>query len=275
MNLPTWLGDLSHLESYSPVIGSDHAAELRQHFRIGGIESFGRSTVAGMLQQAELYASSTRPCTRCGGHIWTGEEDPNPERGGCGFVPSGSKRNREVTQKQAEFLALLEIEVDSVPISADLPCPDCGCHGWVAAGRHATEQLTARPTGSSVHGEPSAGGLDVDLQILAVCGRRLDRADCLLPITSAGLAAYLEPGGGILMALWNLVPAGKTWLRQNKLDLPARQFFDAGRAAQEKNRDPKIDAVIKTCDAQARSLLDAMGCAWNAAVEFERSEVAA
>jgi hypothetical protein len=77
------------------------------------------------------------------------------------------------------------------------------------------------------------------------------------------------------MSLWHLVPAGKTWLRQNKLDLPARQFFDACRAAQEKNHDAKVNAVIRTCDEQAQCILDAAGRAWNASVAIEIKEAAA
>jgi hypothetical protein len=274
-SLPTWLGDVSHLEKYSPVICSDHADELRQNFRIGGIEAFGKSTAAGMLDRAELFSAGTRPCTRCGGHVWTGEEDSEPERSGCGFVPSHSARNRAVTAKQAEFLALLDIEASTVPIMADLPCPDCECRGWVQTGRHATGPLTARPTGSSKKGEPIAANMDIDLQILAVCGRRLERADCLLPIASISLAAQFEPGGGNLMAQWALVPAGKTWLRQNKTGIPPSQFFAAARISQEVNHDAKVDAVIRACDEQGRALLNASGCAWNAAVALELQERAA
>jgi hypothetical protein len=96
-----------------------------------------------------------------------------------------------------------------------------------------------------------------------------------LPIASTGLAAYLEPGGGILMALWHLVPSGKTWLRQNTRDMPTREFFSARRASQEKNHDPKVEVVMGACDAQAEDLLDAVGRAWNAAIALEQAEAAA
>jgi hypothetical protein len=272
--LPDWIGDLSHLELFPSVIMADHATELRQYFRIGGIEAFGKSTVAGMLARAELFSSGTRPCLRCGGHIPLNDDDQTPERGGCGFVPSGSKRCREITQKQAEFLALLDIPTESIPLAADTPCPDCGCHGWVVTGRHAAVPITARPTGSSVKREPSADGLDIDLQILAVCGRRLDRADLVLPVASTTLSGYLEPGSHGLLSLWALVPAGKTWLRQNRLGTQPTAYFAAARIAQEKNHDPKVDNVIRACDDQAAKLLRAAGCAWNAAVAVESKESA-
>lgn len=287
ITMPDWLGDLTHLEAYPSTIMADHATELRQYFRIGGIDAFGKSTVAGMLDRAELYSSGTRPCERCGGYRNKGtrvEEDehgvkvevtdPIPDRGGCGFIPSGSKRCRAISSKQAEFLAMLDLPVESLPLAADIPCPDCGCRGWVAAGRHASGPLTARPTGSSVPHEPIAAGLDIDLQILAVCGRRIARADALMLGASAVLAGYLEPGSHRLLSLWALVPAGKTWLRQNKLGIQTTAFFMAARVTQEANHDPKVDAVMKACDEQASALWRAAGCAWNAAVAAELMEVA-
>jgi len=145
----------------------------------------------------------------------------------------------------------------------------------VVTGRHATGPLTARPTGSSVKREPAAETMDIDLQILAICGRRLDRACALLPVALPGLAAQFEPGGGNLAALWHLVPAGKTWLRQNKLGSTPLTFFLAAKIAQEKNKDPKVKKVIDACNAQACELIAAIGRAWNAAVFIEQSEAAA
>lgn len=271
--LPSWLGDFSYLEQYSPVILADHACELRQYFRTGGIESFGKSTAAGMLARAELYSHGTRPCLRCGGYAPTSDDDPVPERGGCGFVPSNSRRSREVSQKQAELLTLLGIEASEVPAAADMPCPDCGCRGWIVTGRHAAGPLTARPTGSSVRHEPQVGDTDTDLQILSVCGRRLERADRLLPVTSAALSAFLEPDSKGLTGLWHLVPAGKTLLRRNVKGLAPTQFFDVERLAQESNKSPQIARVFDTCNDQSRELLNAAGCAWNAAVKLESKAV--
>lgn len=275
MKSTSWLGNVSHLDGYSGVICSDHAAELRQHFRMGGIEAFGRSTVAGALYRAELYASWTKPCVKCGGHVWEGPEDPIPERVGCGFIPSKSKRNLAVTAKQREWLALLDLDgIAPPPVAADFPCPDCECRGWVPTGKHATGPITARPTGTKSRQEPSIGSVDMDLQILAVCSRRLERADVLFRETSTVLAAYLEPDGGLPLSLWHLVPAGKTWLKQNKTALPPRHFFEAARIVQETNCDAKVRLVIKTCDEQAKAILEVAGKAWNAAVACEQTEAA-
>lgn len=273
MTHPTWLGDISHLDEFDPTISSDHASELRQYFRIGGVEAFGKSTVAGMLKRAEVFSCGTKPCLRCGGHIPIDQDDPLPEKLGCGFVPSNSERNRLVTAKQAEFLALLDIEVaESIPMAADMPCPACGCRGWVESRRHPTGPITARPTGSSVKREPAADGMDIDLQILAICGRRLDRATALLPLALPTLAAQYEPGGGSLVALWHLVPAGKTWLRKNKTGTTPLAFFLGAKIAQEKNRDPKVTKVIEACNEQANGLIRAAGMAWNAAIFIEWQE---
>lgn len=271
--LPSWLGDLEHLEPYSAVICSDHADELRQHFRLGGIDAFGKSTFAGMLARAELYAGGTKPCLRCGGYIPLEPDDPRPEQAGCGFISSRSTRNKAVTAKQSEFLALLGIEVAASIPAADIECPDCGCHGWIQTRAHATEAITARPTGSSVHHEPMAPSMDLNLQILAVCSRRLERADTLFPGASIVLAGHFEPGAHGLLSLWWLVPAGKTWLRQNSLGLQPSSFFLAQRVAQEKNKNQKVEKVMRSCDEQAAALLEAAGMAWNAALEVEQREV--
>jgi hypothetical protein len=266
--IPTWLGDLSHLEPYSSTVCSDHAEELRKYFRIGGIEAFGKSTSAGMLASAELYACGSRPCLRCGGRL-ASDDDVESERGGCGFVPSGSERNRAVSRKQAEFLALLDIACETIPVSGDTPCPECGCRGWVPARFHAESQITARPMGSSVDCESFSDGTDIDMQILGICSRRLERADCLLPICSTVLASQFEPGSSGVMGAWHLTPAGKTWLRKNTLGLQPAQFFAAARIAQESNHDAGIELVIQACDAQSLGLLDAAGRAWNASVHSE------
>jgi hypothetical protein len=77
------------------------------------------------------------------------------------------------------------------------------------------------------------------------------------------------------MSQWSLVPAGKTWLRQNKTGIPPTQYFAAARLAQETNHDAKVEAVIRKCDEQARELRNAAGCAWNAVVAIEAKELAA
>lgn len=267
VSMPTWLGDLTHLEGYSHTIAVSDADELRRHFKIGGLSAFGRSTSAGMLERAKLFAYGTKPCLKCGGHISTADDDP--EHGGCGFVPSKSSRCLEVSKRQAEILILLGIDTSSVPMAADVACPDCNCHGWVESPRsHATGQLTARPMGSSVKLEPTAAMMDLDLHTLAICARRLELADALFSLATAAITAFYEPGGCAGM-LWHLTPSGKKMLRGNSNNLPPQAYFESVRAAQEQNRDPNKAAQFKAADDQSIDILEAACRAWNAVVTHE------
>jgi hypothetical protein len=277
-----FLGDLSHLDGFADTIDSDHATELRSYFRTGGTDKFSRSTASGMLDRAELYSAATRPCERCGGHVHKGTwvetdgagnqtevTDPIPDQAGCGFVPSGSKRNKAVSQKNAELLALMGIETDQVPISADEVCPDCRCHGWVVCGVHAVGPLTARPSMTAHHGEPVAPNMDIDLHIAAICGKRLERADVLFALASGALSSFYYPGSLGIGSLWHLTPAGKKMLKGNSTNTSPEQFFAARRVAQESNKDPNVSRQFAACDEQAKAIMSAACRAWNAVVAHE------
>lgn len=264
---PNWLGDLSHLDGYSPTISLDHADELKRHFRIGGLEAFAKSTASGMLERAKLFSAGTKPCVRCGGHISTGDNDP--EHGGTGFIPSGSKRCKEVSERQMALLAVMGIDVKTIPISCDEACPDCNCRGWVVSPKqHADGPITARPMGSSVKHEPTAPMMDVDLHTLAICARRLELADVLFPRASMAITAYYESGGGAGM-LWHLTPAGIKMLKGNSRGLPPQAYFDSIRAAQEQNRDKNKAVQFKAADDQSNDLIATASRAWNAVVAHE------
>lgn len=263
----SWLGDISHLDGYSDVISTDDASDLRTHFRLGGLDSFSKSTSGGMLARAELFSCGTKPCVRCGGHISTGDGDI--EHGGCGFIPSQDKARKEVSRKQAELMAMIDIDISTIPASADEVCPDCNCRGWVLAGTRPTGPLTARPMGSSVKGEPMCPMADVNLQTMAICSRRLGLADSLFPLASPAITSYLEPGGCVGL-LWHLVPAGKTMLRKNKNDATPQMFFASMRVAQDMNHNKNVAIQFLAADEQAAELLSVASRAWNAVVANER-----
>jgi hypothetical protein len=272
---------LSYYEDYSDTIATDDAADLKRYFRLGGIESFSRSPLGGILENSERMSRGTRPCVRCGGYENKGTRtevdalgnevevvDPTPDRGGCGFVPSQSKRNREVSRKQAEFLSLLDLEIGDVQGAADEPCPDCGCHGWVVTGKRRSGPLTARPTGSSIHGEPDGSGIGLDLLVLSVCGKRLRLAEVLFAGTTEVLAAFFESGCSISGA-WHLTEAGKKMLKKKIFCETPTEFFERQITEQGEKPNQNRAAQFAAADTQASELLSAASRAWNAAVNHE------
>ena len=261
-----WLGDTSHLDGYSDVISSDDAEDLKRHFKLGGLDSFARSTAGGMLERAEMFSCGTKPCVRCGGHV--SMRDGDIEYGGCGFIPSQEKTKQAASRKQAEMMKLMDIDVSTIPLAADEVCPDCNCKGWVAAGKRPQGPLTARPTKSSVNAEPSCYMADVNLQTMAICSRRLTLADALFSLASIVITCYLEPGGCVGL-LWHLTPAGKTMLRKNKNETTPQMFFASMRVAQDLNRDKNVAAQFLAADEQAAQLLAVASQAWNAVVVNE------
>lgn len=275
--LDCWREQLQ-LERVSGVLSATDAADIRWYFQSGGLDQFSVSSMAGMLARAELFAFTARPCERCGGSIakWIA---------GSGFECSKTI-GRAPTDYEAALLKILEIDLDGLlPPAGDKVCRDCDGRGWTLAQRyrHSNAPLTARPTGSSIK-SGIGGSIDLDGADLVRLGAVTSRIAAARAIHSQAqdvLRAFYAPNAvlqfdssgkekavridGTLLALWHMVPAGKTLLRQNGLKLPPAAFFANERSRQTDAPTAKRDSQFKSCDAQAAELLSDVCRAWNTA----------
>jgi hypothetical protein len=236
------------LATVSSVLRASDIQDLKWFFATGGLGAFRASTMGMMLERAELFAYQARTCHKCGG---------------CGFVPAGKAQSRQLTEYQAWTLGLIGIAANTLPPLADKQCPECRGMGYIArkSPTHNRGAVTARPTGSSVTGgSADAMPEGASLARLGLVSRRL----AAVPSAAAdALEAYYAPGGGTWVALWHMVPAGKTMLRGNQLKLPPAQFWANRRAEQEQKRDANRERQFREADEQAQGLLEAAARAWN------------
>jgi hypothetical protein len=134
--------------------------------------------------------------------------------------------------------------------------------GHVVGGLDNLDPLDVHSTGSSRHGE---GGYDVgDVAMFAIgrITRRLGRVHLQDPVLALALARYFAPQSGGALALWDLVPAGKTLLRQAADGTTAQQTYQELAAKQRETQDPKLGRQLAEAREQARALADQALAAW-------------
>lgn len=134
--------------------------------------------------------------------------------------------------------------------------------GHVVGGLDNLDPLDVHSTGSSRHGE---GGYDVgDVAMFSIgrITRRLGRVYLRDPGLALALARYFAPQSGGHLALWDLVPAGKTLLRQAADGTTAQQTYQELAAKQRETQDPKLGRQLAEAREQARELADRALSAW-------------
>lgn len=237
-----------------------------------------RSSIGAQLDRASLYAHRARPCTMCGGDVAKG-------RSGRGTIwPAGSgARHARALQAEAEVAACLGLDpADPANLDPGLlgeSCPGCDGRGWVVdpRARHdSTDPLTARPTGSSR--QPWTGCGDSDdaetLALLGVVSRRL----AALPERLADVLRcfYLpSPVRESPRAVWPLVPAGKTLLKQSHASVGPWQAIETLLQAQADRPTATRAQQIATANAQAEALISEAVEAWALLVRAEVQSQAA
>jgi hypothetical protein len=250
------------LEKTSAIIRPSDAADLRWFCKCGGMGVFQPSPTAALMQRLEMYAKTARPCENCGG-------DPVKWNAGYGFVASSRSKGRRPAAY--ELLQLLNLDADGLlPPEPDLLCPKCQGKGWVVRGSRsrATSSVTVKSTGSSKKGGGSGVAIqDADIARLGLVSRRLSAVGEVAPVARAALEAYYAPDGGDTVALWYLVPAGKTMLRDNPQKLHPLAFFANLRAEQSERPSPKRKAQFDGAQKQALELFEASCRVWNTVVE--------
>lgn len=259
---------ISHepLSDASTKMPAKEAAELRWFYGSGGVDRFRATPFEAQLERMRLFARPKR-CPTCRGE---------------GFVPLDPKRWVKATElevAQQVWLGkpkryLVTPRSRGVSLRSSGECRRCGGIGWIEAGRRRGKHapLTARTRcvrgrdrwGSVPLGSGGVSLSDVDVVRLARVQRRLIEVGGADPELLAVLERYYEPTGGQkLRALWELVPAGRTLLRRNELELTPLAFFANVCAAQAERYDAQVGALIAACDAQAAERLAQAVEAWN------------
>lgn len=152
-------------------------------------------------------------------------------------------------------------------------CPMCNGVGSVPrVRRHSTRALTARPMtrdGSGQAAEPD----DTHLRWYASVSRRLSHVERLDPACACAIEAYYGNHGarwamtkfGRFFALFPLVPAGKTLLRQTKGDLTMQATDRIHVLAELEKIQPmkQRGELFKAAGRQAADLHDEACRRWN------------
>jgi hypothetical protein len=235
--------DLPHLTEYRRLRDEDqdrtgaekyrraHAEEIRQECdresgaRAREQEKWIRGE-AQRLAQEERDGVTERGCLECRGTGWTGEQ----------------LRHR---------------------VTARPTCTDGSGH--IVRGADTLTALDVRETGSSKHGEGGYDPGDVVLFTVGRIARRIARVQLVEPRLALALARYYAPQSGGALALWDLVPAGMTLLKQRSepmTDATPAQVFAAISDEARKHPDPRRDAQIATARDQAHDLARRAHEAW-------------
>jgi hypothetical protein len=193
---------------------------------------------------------------------------------------SGARAREQERWIRGEARRLAQEERDGV---TERGCLECRGTGWI--GEQLRHRLTARPTctdgsghvvgglenldpldvhstGSSRHGE---GGYDVgDVAMFAIgrITRRLGRVYLRDPNLALALARFFAPQSGGALALWDLVPAGRTLLKQQGDGMTAAQTYQELAAKQRETQDARLGRQLAEAREQARALADRALLAW-------------
>jgi hypothetical protein len=263
-----WLGDIEHLERFEPFIDRDSSSQLRDYFRFGGLASFERSPIAGMLATAEMFSSTLSPCIYCGGKRFP--DEPSKDQGGTGFIGDTTKWTPQMFKRI--FAAMKRMGIEHDELHSGIDCPVCKNNGWVTTGRikSAGKDITARPTGSSKDRDDGETDVDVKLGTCAFVERILDKADVLFSLTTPVLASCFGPKNYGTIGAWHLTPSGKTLLRRNAKNKEETVFFIELRADADGKNTKGLKGQLDAADAQAKEAIDAAYRAWNAAYFVDR-----
>lgn len=230
------------------------AADLRRHFQ-SGLRFVYEGAFGQQLERASLYSFGGYSCKECGG---------------TGFVATRAKpwqkllRNATEQQRAMYGLVLGVAPTDPLlePPLADRVCGKCKGMGWIERKRRASARapLTVQLKGSSKKGRPppSVRLSDDELKRTGAMESRLAQLDSWEHMV---LEDYYSPGGSVV-ALMAYTPAGRTLLRRNKLDLPARQFFANELAAEAEKSEPRRRDLLAAAEEQAVEVHRRAVAAW-------------
>lgn len=258
-------------------IPHQHARDLHWYFEEHSIAGVAiASDMGAMLERAKLMAIRLVPCKTCGG-------SPLHDRPGTGSCPrrgSYTSALRKWHLKQADELGrkLVPLESDiaawvavkvamdtfvsSEALGRELPddltkyCQKCEGSGMLERRQSLSQgNVTARPTGSSSHGNPDAmhNVDDEGLQRWGRINRQLEDVCQESPLARVALGMYYGPDGGSISCLWQLTESGDRFLANtaNPLKLSPEQIMSNARDEQTKeptdSRTRLFSALAREC----------------------------
>ena len=271
------------LAAVSEHLSFDDIHDLRTYFRTNGTAAcYGLSPTGSVIARMRLFTQTkdARECERCGGS----EEYKRP---GSGFEDeSGEAVSLELMAAQKKFA--LEHPGLAPVSSGTRKCRDCLGTGFVVdvpskAKRsqscrlidkrlsrrginssawlptYSADEWRASPTGSS---KPEGGSRshmlgESDVALLGRVSKRLEyvrQHEGNVP-ARVSLERFLSDGSNGLIALWDLMPAGKILLRKRKGNIAHEQFFQNERVDQRSKGDPERNELFEAADFQAREAL--------------------
>lgn len=267
-------------------IHASDAGELRWYFSDPQIAGIGGSGGLGaMLERAAVMAIQLVPCTRCGGD----RETDRPGTGACardgGGYGKALERHWRAEAKRLGLRLVADVEtargwrdlgvkaVAGEEIAQHLPdkmtkhCYKCDGSGMTQRRRsNRGGAVTARATGSSVHGNPDAMHW-IDEAGLARYGRitrQLDQVGKRSHGALAALSVYFGPQGGSAAALWQLTAEGRRFIERtaNAHHLSAEELMQNEREAHRMSPSVERALMFSRIAREAAEVWDAACAAW-------------
>lgn len=273
----------------------EHAKVLRWYFGENQIAGIAIASDMGvMLERAALLAIRLSPCRHCGG-------DPAKDIPGSGSCPrKGSYRSAikawhmaEAKQAKAIYCEtradqqrLLDVACGLLDDGSPPPKTVCGedlgselpdwltkqcpkCQGTGMRERRQNNRggaVTARPTGSSAHGNPDAMHAidETALELWSRTNRQLEEVCSESALARVALGMYYGPNGGSAGCLWRLTEAGDEFLatEPNPHKIPPDKLLENARQHHEQEPTPSRTALFSRMARECAEVWDHACAVW-------------
>lgn len=268
-------------------IRHEDAKTLRWYFGENQIAGIAIASDMGMmLERAALMAIRLVPCKACGGSVQ--EDKPGtgscPRRGGSyekarrrWWQAEAKKAHKILKDTDADVAEWHRLGVTNVisgeTIGMQLPddltkhCLKCQGTGMLERRRNnRAGAVTARPTGSSAHGNPDAMHAidETGLELWSRTSRRLEEICTESPLARVALGMYYSPAGGSVGCLWRLTEAGETFLAQepNPHKLSPDRLLENARGAHEQEPTHRRTALFSQMARECAEVWDHTCAVW-------------
>jgi hypothetical protein len=276
-------------------IPADHAKALRWYFGENLIAGIAIASDMGiMLERAALLAIRLSPCGQCGGNVAANiPGSGNAPRKGShraavkAWHLAEAKQARAIyCETRADQQRLLEVACGLLDDGSPPPRTVCGedlgqelpdwltkqcpkCQGTGMRERRQNNRggaVTARPTGSSAHGNPDAmHAIDESaLELWSRTSRQLEVVCADSPLARVALGMYYGPGGGSVSCLWRLTEAGDAFLTEepNPHKVAPDLLLANARKTQEDEPTPRRTAQFSRMARECAEVWDHTCATW-------------
>lgn len=283
--------DAKHLEPREARafvrIHFEHAKTLRWYFGenlIAGIAI--ASDMGAMLERAALMAIRLVPCKACGGSQQEGRPGTGscPRKGGSyekarrrWWQTEAKRANRVLKDTDADVAEWNRVGVHNVisgeTIGMQLPdeltkhCLKCQGTGMIERRQNNRGgAVTARPTGSSAHGNPDAMHAidETALELWSRTSRQLEEVCAESVLARVALGMYYGPQGGSVGSLWRLTDAGESFLdsEPNPHKIQPDKLLENARSAHEEEPTPGRTSLFSRMARECAEVWDHACAVW-------------